>query len=195
MFLCSKVRAVCTVIFFLVLTTGCSSINNALNSAVVASLDLKEPTAEYKSFNIRSVTAKKIALDVILEANNPNNVGLKNLFVDLDVSIEGKRLLKSVNSEIALNASGKSDIRLPIEIVYEELFNSAGAIAGNILRNDSSIPVQLKYRLHGKPTMKDHPISLIPLSVDQESEKTISIPLPEDKVGVIKDLLGKHLNL
>ncbi|HEY5702835.1 MAG TPA: LEA type 2 family protein [Gammaproteobacteria bacterium] len=151
---------------------------------LASKVELQEPTFSYLRHEVTSLNETKADVNFIINAYNPNPVGLKNVYVDYALLTEGSQFLKGQGLPLKLNPAGDTEITVPTEIVFIELINSLGPVVERILRTgDYSVPVTINGVIYGKPTLYDEfeeGTSL--LSFNWEFSRTENIPLPEQQI-------------
>ena len=168
------------VIFFgiLIFTAACTF------NRLASKIEFQEPTFSYLRHEVTSLSDTKADVNFIINAYNPNPVGLKNVYVDYSLSTDGGQFLKGQGLPLKLNPAGDTEITVPTEIVFIELINSLGPVVERILlTGDYSVPVTINGVIYGKPTLYDEfeeGTSL--LSFNWEFSRTENIPLPEQQI-------------
>ncbi|NIN36812.1 MAG: hypothetical protein GTN46_11410 [Gammaproteobacteria bacterium] len=161
---------------------------------LASKVELKEPTFSYLRHEVASLDETKVDVNFIINAYNPNPVGLKNVYVDYALLTEGSQFLKGQGLSLKLNPAGDTEITVPTEIVFIELINSLGPLVERILlTGDYSVPVTIKGVIYGKPTLYDdfeEGTSL--LSFNWEFSRRENIPLPEQQIKNIMQMMLKQ---
>lgn len=145
-------------------------------------LDLSKPTISYESHTIGEASSKQLPVELHFLVDNPNPMGIKNVKVNSEYFFEGKRFLSSKESIITLKANAKTKITIKADLVYADIIHSGASIAKKVLNGDKTIPIEVKVRLHGNPTLSTKFGVAIKLPFDQSIKQTIHIPISQDSV-------------
>ena len=158
------------------LLTRCTAIR------LVQSANIKDPTFKYIDNKVVKVRDNKTIVNLNFEANNPNEIGLKNIFISYELFTEGKRFLKGRNIKIHLPPNSTTKLVVPAEIVYKDMFRALGPVAEKILLKHKDIPVRVKLTIAGKPTVYNEIEEGALFSFSLGIDKTIDVPIPHDKI-------------
>jgi len=149
---------------------------------LIRSSKITEPTIKFVKHNVGKPTDKKVTINLDFDAHNPNKIGLKNIFVNYELFIENKRFMRGDNVELSLAPHGKTKIMVPVEIIYQDIFNVAGDLVTKILRRDKSIKVLAKITIFGEPTVYNEIEEGALFSFKYKTSKEIIVPIEYDKI-------------
>lgn len=179
--------AIYTVLFlgtFLLL--GCNPVNT------LQSTKIKNPEVKYVNYQLGDANLKRITARLNFSAHNPNDIGLKNLFMNYELYIKDKHFLTGKDIELALIANADSNIAIPIEIAYADVLNVLGAAAEHIWTG-KNLPVTAKVHIHGKPSVSNRIIDEYLITpIDVVTTQSIDIPIPHNVTQQLLDTLLKH---
>ena len=149
---------------------------------LVLTADIESPKVKYLDHKIKKLTKDDVEVDVNLLAHNPNSIGLKNVFVNYELYMEGKKFFKGENISLALEPKKGTKIKLPIKIMYKGIFKSLGPIYKKLIGKAKHLPVEIRAHVYGKPTVynKYHGGKLF--SFNHNEKKIIQIPIPREKM-------------
>ncbi|MDH4276068.1 MAG: LEA type 2 family protein, partial [Gammaproteobacteria bacterium] len=145
------------------------------------------PSIEYVNHTLRDVNLTQATIDANLKAKNPNEIGLKNVFLSYELYVEGKRFLKGSDIAVALTPKGESMINVPAVVVYKDIYNAVGPVAERILMNQKSVAVTIIATLYGNPTVYNEVEQGSLFQFSMTMEKTVDVPLPQDKIDKAKE--------
>jgi LEA14-like dessication related protein len=89
------------------------------------------PTVQFQRLDLVDIDFQHIEADFVFSVDNPNpvEIGLSSFSYDLD--LEGENLLEGDNEEgFALEAIGSSELRLPLDLGWEDAWSTAQATRG-----------------------------------------------------------------
>jgi len=89
------------------------------------------PSVQFQRMDVADIDFQHIEADFVFSVDNPNpvEIGLSSFSYDLD--LEGQNLLEGDNEEgFALEAIGSSELRLPLDLTWEEAWDTAQATRG-----------------------------------------------------------------
>lgn len=149
---------------------------------LVLTTDIESPKVKYLDHKVTNITADNVQIDVNLLAHNPNPIGLKNVFVNYELYIEGKNFFKGENIALALEPKKETKIKLPVKIMYKGIFKSLGPVYKKLVGKAKNLPVEIRAHVYGKPTVynKYHGGKLF--SFNHNEKKIIQIPIPRQKM-------------
>jgi LEA14-like dessication related protein len=123
----SHPQRVCIVAALVLILSGCTM-------ARLFSAKLEKPTFTYLSYELVEVTQGQATVNFVFSAHNPNEVGLKNMLVSYELSVEGKQFLKGNDMNLDLPSKSDTEIKVPAVIVYADLLPMLGSVAERIDR-------------------------------------------------------------
>jgi hypothetical protein len=159
-----------------VLLPGCAFMRLARSEKI------KVPEVTYLRTVIKSYDNEKAVVDFVLNAKNPNKIGLKNVAVDYELFHEGRAFLKGDGINVELAPSGDTEIRIPAVIAYNSVFSTAYALTQRIIAGDSTVPVRLDALVSGKPTLYNEVESGSLFSFSKKLSRTEQIPIPRQQI-------------
>jgi hypothetical protein len=159
-----------------VLLPGCAFMRLARSEKI------KVPEVTYLRTVIKSYDNEKAVVDFVLNAKNPNKIGLKNVAVDYELFHEGRAFLKGDGINVELAPSGDTEIRIPAVIAYTSVFSTAYALTQRIIAGDSTVPVRLDALVSGKPTLYNEVESGSLFSFSKKLTRTEQIPIPRQQI-------------
>jgi Late embryogenesis abundant protein len=163
------------------LTTGCAFLRLARSEK------LKVPEVTYLRTVIKSYNTEKATVDFVINAKNPNKIGLKNVAVDYQLFHEGRAFLKGDGIEVSLVPAGDTEIRIPAVIAYSSVFSTASALTQRIIAGDSTVPVHLDAVVSGKPTLYNEVEQGSLFSFTKKVSHTEDIPIPRKQLDNATD--------
>ncbi|MFV2058907.1 MAG: LEA type 2 family protein [Thiohalomonadales bacterium] len=136
-----------------------------------------------------SVGEKKVNIDLVFDATNPNDIAIDSLFVNYEIFIKGESFLKGKDVRINLLANGKSIVRIPVEVSYQKALKATQNTIAAILKKDKTLPATAKVNIFGDLVSAGH----LSLGVNYEKTVDLSIPIPQDTSEKIKNKLEEKL--
>jgi len=158
------------------LASGCTAIR------LINSTKLKEPEFKYVDYRPGKATVTSIPVFLKFKAINPNEIGLKNVYVSYELYTEGKRFLKGSDIEIHLAPKGETDIVIPAEVVYKDMFRALGPVATKVVMREKTIPVNVQVKIYGLPTVYNEIEEGGLFQFNMTIGKTIDVPVPHDQI-------------
>ena len=166
---------------------GCTAIN------LVRSTKIKEPEIKYVDHTMGDPDLKKVPFYLHFTAHNPNEIGLKNVFLEYELYAEGKRFLKGSNVAIVLAPKADTQIVVPAEVIYRDVFSAVGPVAERVLTGSKTLPVLAKVTIRGDPTIYNEIEEGALFYFTYGFSKTVEVPIPQDKVNEAKDKIKDGL--
>ena len=148
---------------------------------------LKVPEISYLRTEVKSVTSGQAEVDFILNAKNPNKIGLKNVAVDSQLFHEGRMFLAGDGINVELAPAGDTEVRIPAVIAYSSVFTTAYALTQRIIAGDSTVPVRLDAVVSGKPTLYNEIEEGSLFSFTHKLSRTEDIPIPRKQIDDATD--------
>lgn len=168
------------------IVSGCAFLQ------LLRSEKLKTPEITYLRTVIRSYDAEKAEVDFVINATNPNKIGLKNITVDYELFHEGRAFLKGSGIDVTLAPSGDTEIRIPAVIPYRSVFNTAYALTQRILAGDSTVPVRFEALVSGRPTLYNEVEEGALFSFSRKLSRTEHIPIPRQQIDDATDAIKRR---
>ncbi len=136
---------------------------------------VKQPVIKFKKYQVISVNDKKIKLDILFEANNPNDIAIDSFYLNYELYVDKQSFIKGQRVKLKLIPKGNSIITLPIDIEYKNLLSSISSIANRIVKGKQSIPMSADIEIVGKFKVLEF------VKHDYRYQKNIdmTIPLPK----------------
>lgn len=153
---------------------------------------LKTPEITYLRTVIRSYDAEKAEVDFVINAANPNKIGLKNVTVDYELFHEGRAFLKGSGIDVTLAPAGDTEIRIPATIMYNSVFTTAYALTQRVLAGDSTVPVRFDALVSGKPTLYNEIEEGALFSFSRKLSRTANIPIPRKQLDDAADAIKRR---
>jgi Late embryogenesis abundant protein len=141
---------------------------------------LQKPTFTYKGAELVEVSQSGTRVDFLFSAHNPNAAGLKNVTCSYELFVKGKKFLTGNDIPFTLDPKGDTEITVPVEIVYRDLFPVLGSVIGLILSGQKTIPITIDAVFSGKPALYSESGKEKPIFFEMRLVKTAEIPLPQE---------------
>ena len=153
---------------------------------MVATTNIKNPKVKYVGHKIEKVTSDEVQVNVDLAAHNPNDIGLKNVFVSYELFAEGNRLFKGNDIPLKLDPQKETLIKIPVKVNYKGVFGTIRPVAERLMKENKSLPVEVRAHVYGKPTVYNNMAEGDLFSFSHKENKVIQIPLPKVKAKAKK---------
>ena len=174
----------------LCLIAGCNPVS------MMQVLRPEKPEIKYIDYKLKSVTSKQVNFVLNFSVKNPNQIGLKNIAINYELSTEGQKILSGHETDLALIPSGESIIQIPAEIVYTDAFKVMGPIAERLWNQSKTLPIDVHVSIDGKPTLYDGFGAGELFSFNYSTTRHIEVPLPQDKIdSALEKIRNKLKNL
>jgi LEA14-like dessication related protein len=177
------VRKRSCLVLFLLLLPSCTFYR------LVGSTKLKTPEFTILGCEVRKVSARQANLDFIVSAYNPNPIGLRNIYINYELSTEGKRLMKGRDVSVELAPNSENRIIVPAEVELDDLVRALGPLLERILSHQKTVPITIDALIHGKPTVYNEYEKGSLFSFEKRVTKTVDVPLPKDEINKVKKQL------
>ena len=132
----------------------------------------KKPSINYDRADVKSVTMEKTLVEFVYIVDNPNSFGIDNVLADYELFLKGNSTAVGKDMKFTIPGNGKSELRLPLEINYVNVFKSAEELTKSILGGAKTIPFRLDITFH-----IDLKVFKFDIPISAEGE----LPLPEVK--------------
>jgi LEA14-like dessication related protein len=141
----------------------------------------KQPTIIYNRVDVKNVTFEKASVDFVFIVDNPNSFGIDNVFADYELFLKDQSAGSGKDMKFKIAASGKSELKMPLDIVYLHVFKSAEGLTKAILGGQKSIPfrLQTKFKIDLKVKKFEIPVTAtgeIPLPGIKSAPGTSVLP-------------------
>jgi LEA14-like dessication related protein len=169
--------------------TGCTALG------LLARVTLEKPKFHYQDHRLGPATRTQTHLVVTLAAENPNAIGLKNVFVNYELSTQGRRFMTGQDVQVTLAPQGTTLIEVPADIVYSDLLAVLGPTAKSLLQGQSTVPIDVHLMVRGEPTLYDGHQAAGLFAFSFTTDRSVNVPVPrlEDLLGKAKDQLKSWL--
>jgi LEA14-like dessication related protein len=175
-------KRVC-LLFFLLLIESCTFYR------IIGNTKLKTPEFTILGCEVRKMSHRQANVHFIVSAYNPNPIGLKNVYVNYELSTENKRFMKGRDVSIELAPNSENKIIVPAEIDLDDLSQVIGPLLEKILSHQKTIPIRIDALFYGKPTAYNDFEEGSLFSFERRVTKTVDIPLPKDEIEKVKKQL------
>jgi len=116
-----RLKTLFLILLTIFLTLSCAELTQILEEQD----DIKQPEAEIVDVKLKNLSFSKVDLVFDMKLTNPNNVSISLAGFDYDLFLNETSFLKGNNDEkIEMKANGSSIIKLPITLVYENIFKA-----------------------------------------------------------------------
>ena len=117
-----------------------------LSSCATLTQSLKDPEVKIVDFNVTDVGVEDVAVNVMMNIKNPNNVALKLDQITYSLNFSGNNVTEGVvNKGLEVPASGENTISIPLKFKYGSIGNILSSLMKNTYTKD--------YELHGTAKM------------------------------------------
>lgn len=103
----------------------------------------QKPTIVYDRVDIKSVTMEKTEIEFVYIVDNPNSVGIDGVLADYELFLKGNSTAVGKDMKFTIPAGGKSELKLPLEINYVNVFKSAADLTKAVLGGEKTIPFKM----------------------------------------------------
>ncbi len=111
---------------------------------------VKQPVIKFKKYQVISVSDKQIKLDILFDANNPNDIAIDSFYLSYELYVNKQSFIKGRRVKLKLIPKGTSIITLPIDIAYKKLLSNVSSVANRIVKGKNSIPMSVDIEIMGK---------------------------------------------
>ena len=127
---------------------GCPEAQEMLEQVVTP------PTVAVSQVRFTGISSQAVDLDLAVDIDNPNPIGLSLSGVDYDFQLAGRPLAAgSSSSGIELKAQDKSQAQFPVSLAYNEILNIYKAVQGQ-----DEVPYQLSGKVYITTPIGELPI-------------------------------------
>ncbi len=103
----------------------------------------QKPTIVYDRVDVKSVTMEKTEIEFVYIVDNPNSVGIDGVLADYELFLKGNSTAVGKDMKFTIPAGGKSELKLPLEINYVNVFKSAADLTKAVLGGEKTIPFKM----------------------------------------------------
>jgi Late embryogenesis abundant protein len=139
---------------------------------------LEKPTFTYAGSELIEASQSQATVNFLFSAHNPNEAGLKNVYVSYELSVEGNKFLTGKDIPLDLKPKSDTEIKVPAAIAYRDLAPVLGSIVGRVLSGQKTIPVTIDAVLYGKPAIFSEAGKDKLITFEMKLTKTADMPLP-----------------
>ncbi len=141
-----------------------------------------DPQIDFIDYKVGKASDKKVVVNLNFNANNPNEIGITNLFINYELYYQKKRLLKGDNIKLSLSPKADTKIIIPVEFIYQDIFRVAESFAKKLFSSAKTIPILVKVTIFGDPTIYNNKESGNLFSFETSFDQTIDVPIPRDQI-------------
>jgi LEA14-like dessication related protein len=167
------------VMIFSFLLNGCSSAQLAQQTK------LEEPTIDFTKYQILSVTQKRVELDILFNAHNPNDLAIDSFFMDYELFVDGRSFVKGLKVKLNLIPKGKSTITVPVTIYYKDLLRSISSVATLIVKSERNLPMAADVNIYGQYKV----LGFLDQDFKYLKKVDLSVPLPKYSVNDVMQFI------
>jgi LEA14-like dessication related protein len=158
---------------------------------LMQSTKIENPSFEFLRCDLKKATDKYFNIECFVLAQNPNLIGLKNIYISYEIFVEDKRLINGREIYVELAPKGETELKVPASISYNDLLHALEPVLGRIFSNQKTIPITIKTRIYGQPTLYNGVEEGSLFSFERRLSKTIDVPMPEDEINRVKDSIRR----
>jgi LEA14-like dessication related protein len=108
---------------FVLFTGGCETLREAVDV-------MRKPEVRIAATEVQALSFSGLTLLFDVEVENPNPIGIQLSGIDYELQIEGNPFVSGeVQDKVAITARDGSIIPLPVELGFEEIVQTIGALA------------------------------------------------------------------
>jgi hypothetical protein len=159
------------VVILLLMLSGCALVK-------LMTTRLEKPTFTYTGSELVEVSHGRAMVNFLFSAHNPNEAGLKKVFVSYELSVEGKKFLTGNDIPLELKPKSNTEIKVPAVIAYRDLIPVLGSVVQRVLSGQETIPITIDAVLSGKPAIYTEAGKDRLITFEMRLTKTADIPLP-----------------
>ncbi|VAW94160.1 hypothetical protein MNBD_GAMMA22-2166 [hydrothermal vent metagenome] len=136
---------------------------------------VKKPEIKFQQYQIISVSEKKVKIDLLFKAYNPNDIAIDSFFVNYELFVNDKSFIKGLKAKLKLIPKGNSIIKLPIDISYRNLLSSVTSVAGLIAKGKRKLPMAADIEIFGQFKV----VEFIKKDFRFQKKVDLAVPLPK----------------
>ena len=144
---------------------------------------LEKPTFTYTRFEVVETSQTQANVIFLFSAHNPNEVGLKNVFLSYELFVEDKKFMTGNIMDLDLPPKSDKEIKVPAVILYADLLPVIGSVAQRMFSGQKTIPMTINAAFTKKPTIYDKGGAEQSFSFETKLNKTVDFPLPVDEMN------------
>lgn len=135
------------------------------------------PRITYKTAQITDINVEGASVNFLFEVRNPNIFGISNALVDYQLLVQDTRVIEKDNVSFNVGANGTTEVIIPADVNYMDVYKSAQAIINSLLAGEKSVQYTLNTTFH---------MSALFFNWDTPVTVKGEIPLPEVKTENIE---------
>lgn len=98
---------------------------------ILAEADPYLPKVQFKTMEVKDIDWERADTDFVFTVSNPNPVAIELSSFSWDLSFEGKDALDGTSTDgLSLPASGSTQVKIPVGLVYTDLYDLVQATKG-----------------------------------------------------------------
>lgn len=134
-------------LLLILMLSSCAYMNQGLN--------LKDPEVVVTDFNVTDVGVEDVAVNLLLNIKNPNQVALKLDEVSYALNFSGNSVTEGVfNKGINIPAAGEGKLVIPLKFKYGSVGNILSSIMKNTYSKDYELNGTAKFGIFSIPFRK-----------------------------------------
>lgn len=158
---------------------GAAALAACSTVGVMEVIRWEKPQFSYLDARLDDVSFKRVNLILRFKVTNRNSTGLKNVFANYEVALDGRRVSRGSDVPIDIPA-GESVIQLPAEVLYKDASQALGPLLRRYWQGDKTLPLDLHITLYGKPTLYSGQNQGELFSFTHSIDKRIDVPLSRE---------------
>jgi LEA14-like dessication related protein len=144
---CRVARVKFVTLFLLAVLSSCAVVNQGLN--------LKDPEVVVTDFAVTDVSVEDVAVNLLLNIKNPNQVALKLDEVSYALDFSGNSVTEGVfDKGINIPAAGEGNLVIPLKFKYGSLNNILSSIMKNTYSKEYELTGSAKFGVFRIPFRK-----------------------------------------
>jgi LEA14-like dessication related protein len=141
---------------------------------------LEKPTFTYTGAELVEASQSRAIVNFFFSAHNPNEAGLKNVYVSYELFVEGKKFLTGNDIPVELKPKSDTEIKVPAVIDYRDLVPVLGSVVQRLLSGRKTIPITIDAVLSGKTAIYSDAGKDKLITFETKLTRTADIPLPSN---------------
>jgi len=150
---------------------------------------MQEPTLEYQDYQINDIGLDKAKVDLIFKATNPNFYQIDAFYASYNFLVQDEAVASGKDILVHLIPEGESTIVVPVEVKYEKLVSTAGAIVEKILKQEKEIKGMVKLHVEGEYLVAEFFGKRFTRRYFYDVDIDVDVPLPE----ISKETIGNSV--
>lgn len=134
-------------VLLVTMLSSCALLNQSMN--------LKDPEVAVTDFAVTDVTMEDVAVNLLLNIKNPNQVALKLDQISYALNFSGNMVTEGIiDKGLTVPAVGEGNITIPLKFKYGSLGNVLSSIMKNTYSKDYELSGTAKFGLFSIPFRK-----------------------------------------